>query len=74
MPYTVQKGQGCPESRPYAVIDTEDGEVYACHATAEAAALNVADLMNMENDPEAETPQEISERMRALWERRCHTL
>lgn len=66
MPYTVKKGQGCPESRPYAVVKTGDGEVVACHATPEAAGKQIGAINHSENKDKEETAKEWSERMRAI--------
>lgn len=68
MPYTVKKGQGCPESRPYAVVKTGDGKVIACHATPEAAGKQIGAINHSEKNKEdkQETAEEWSERMRAI--------
>lgn len=66
MPYTVKKGQGCPENRPYAVVKTATGEVLACHATPEAAGKQIGAINHSEKEKKEETAQEWSERMRAI--------
>ncbi|HEY5990697.1 MAG TPA: HK97 family phage prohead protease [Streptosporangiaceae bacterium] len=37
MPWKVEKGHGCPASRPWAVVKQTDGTVEGCHPTKDAA-------------------------------------
>lgn len=62
MPYTVQKSDSCPESRPYAVVKKATGEVVACHATPESAGSQIGAI----NHNEKMKAEKWSERMRAL--------
>jgi hypothetical protein len=44
MPWKVEKGHGCPPSRPWACVNESNGHVHGCHATKadglkQAAAL-----------------------------------
>lgn len=40
--WTVEKGHGCPASAPWAVVDTDSGEVYCCSRSEEAARAQAA--------------------------------
>jgi HK97 family phage prohead protease len=48
MPWRVDQSTECPESRPWAVIKDDDGEVEGCHATEEAAKRQMAALYAQE--------------------------
>lgn len=63
MPYTVKKGAGCPDDKPYAVVKTATGEKLACHATPEAAGKQIAAINHSEKE---KAVLEWSERMRAI--------
>jgi len=49
MPWHVAKSTSCPDSKPWAVIKDADGSVAGCHATREAANLQVAALYAQES-------------------------
>jgi hypothetical protein len=49
MPYTVSKGHGCPDSKPWAVVKETDGSRMGCHPSAEAARKQQAALYANEN-------------------------
>lgn len=63
MPYTVKKGAGCPDAKPYAVVKTATGEKVGCHATPEAAGKQIAAIEHSEKE---KATHEWSERMRAV--------
>jgi hypothetical protein len=45
MPWKVVKGGGsCPDSKPYAVVNTEDGERRGCHETRGGAVSQLRAL------------------------------
>lgn len=51
MPYKVEKGHGCPASRPWACINSADGTVHGCHATREDGLKQAAALYaNTDNE------------------------
>lgn len=69
MPYTVQKSDSCPESRPYAVVKKATGEVVACHVSPEAAGKQIGAINHNEKEKhhkDQEKAVQWSERMRAL--------
>lgn len=37
MPWKVKQSPTCPQSKPWAVINSETGRVVACHSTQESA-------------------------------------
>jgi HK97 family phage prohead protease len=49
MPWSVRKSSECPDSKPWACIKDDDGEVEGCHATREAAMKQQAALYAAEN-------------------------
>lgn len=53
MPWHVAKSEECPESRPWAVIKDDDGNVEGCHASEEAANKQMAALYASENESRA---------------------
>jgi hypothetical protein len=44
VPWHVAKGQGCPASKPWAVVKDSDGSKVACHETKAEATKQVAAL------------------------------
>jgi HK97 family phage major capsid protein len=44
MPWHIGSSDGCPSSKPYAVIKDSDGSVAGCHATKDAAKKQLAAL------------------------------
>lgn len=44
MPYKVAKGHGCPDSKPWACINSDTGKVHGCHPSREAALKQSAAL------------------------------
>lgn len=53
MPWHVGKSGECPDSKPWAVIKDDDGEVVGCHETKEdAVAQLVALKINVEESPD----------------------
>jgi transcription termination factor NusB len=56
MPYTIRKNApGCPESKPYAVVKTSDGEVMGCHPSSQKAGAQIAAIEA--NEKAAATPE-----------------
>jgi HK97 family phage prohead protease len=51
VPWSVEKGHGCPVSRPWAVVRKTDGHVEGCHTTTAAAKKQQAALYA--NEPTA---------------------
>jgi hypothetical protein len=37
MPWKVIKSTRCPDSKPYALVNSETGRLVACHPTAQSA-------------------------------------
>lgn len=48
MPWTVERSDSCPKSKPWAVIKDADGEVEGCHETEDAAKKQMAALYAQE--------------------------
>src|SRR6266487_1716834 len=44
MPYKVEKGHGCPESKPWACINETTGKVHGCHESREKGLKQAAAL------------------------------
>lgn len=51
MPWRVGSADSCPASKPFAVVNTEDGDVRGCHPTRKAAIQQLRALYV--NVPEA---------------------
>ncbi len=59
MPWRVTSGDSkCPDSKPFAVVNTEDGDVRGCHETRQAAIKQLRALYV--NVPEGR-PKDIAE-------------
>lgn len=53
MPWSIEKGHGCPSSKPWAVVNEDSGDVEGCHATKADAEAQMAALYA--NEPGAKT-------------------
>jgi len=51
MPYRVEQSHECPESKPWACVNEDSGEVMGCHETEDAASAQMRALMA--NEPAA---------------------
>lgn len=52
MPWKVERGHGCPDDKPWAVVKETTGEKVACHATKEKAQAQQRLLYAQENKVE----------------------
>lgn len=62
MPWSVSKGHGCPESKPYAVVK-EGGDRVACHDSEASAQEQVKALYA--NEKKGKEYAELLERLGA---------
>lgn len=63
MPYKVERGHGCPVSRPWACINESTGQVHGCHATKEDGLKQAAALYaNTDDESKSALPAGEEER------------
>jgi HK97 family phage prohead protease len=58
LPWHVARSSECPESKPFAVIKDDSGEIEGCHETEEAARRQMAALYASEENSNMETTTE----------------
>lgn len=50
MPYSIRKNHpDCPDSKPYAVVKTDDGKKMGCHETKKSAQDQIAAIESNES-------------------------
>lgn len=59
MPYKTGKGHGCPASKPWAVFNSDTGDVRGCHPSKKAARQQQKALYR--NVPDAKAMAEIGD-------------